>query len=247
MPDTSKEPEIFVQDLHRIYRVGGSDVRALRGVNLAIDAGEFIGIVGVSGSGKSTLLHLLGGLDSPTSGQIRVAGQDLGQMSAYQRALYRRAQVGFVFQSFYLVPNLSAKENIRLALTFQGTYGSERERLAADAITRVGLAGRAKHRPGQLSGGEQQRVTIARAIVHRPRVLLADEPTGNLDRRTATALMDLIDEVRRETSMTVLMVTHDEALVTQYCDRLIRMSDGQFVHDDAPGTPHAELQTLDPR
>jgi len=221
--------EIVTRDLRRVYQIGGSDVHALRGVNMEVSAGEFVGIVGVSGSGKSTLLHLIGGLDSPTGGSICVAGHDLGEMDAYQRALYRRATVGFVFQSFYLVPNLTAEENIRLTLTFQGTYGAERRRLAREAVARVGLAHRAGHKPGQLSGGEQQRMTIARAIVHRPRVLLADEPTGNLDRKTATTLMDLINDIRQDTGMTVLMVTHDEALATQYGDRIIRMRDGELV------------------
>ncbi len=221
--------EIVTRDLHRVYQVGGSDVHALRGVNMEVSAGEFVGIVGVSGSGKSTLLHLIGGLDSPSNGSIRVAGHELGEMNSHQRSLYRRATVGFVFQSFYLVPNLTAEENIRLTLTFQGTYGAERRRLAREAVGRVGLADRAGHTPGQLSGGEQQRITIARAIVHRPRVLLADEPTGNLDRRTATQLMDLINDIRRDTGMTVVMVTHDEALATKYGDRTIRMCDGEFV------------------
>ena len=221
---------IEAQNLHKTYRLGrDNNVHALRGVDMEVSAGEFVGIVGVSGSGKSTLLHLIGGLDSPSNGSIRVAGHELGEMNSHQRALYRRATVGFVFQSFYLVPNLTAEENIRLTLTFQGTYGEERRRLAREAVARVGLAHRAGHTPGQLSGGEQQRITIARAIVHRPRVLLADEPTGNLDRKTANNLLDLINDIRRETKMTVLMVTHDEALASHYSDRMIRMCDGEFV------------------
>jgi predicted ABC-type transport system involved in lysophospholipase L1 biosynthesis ATPase subunit len=168
-------------------------------------------------------------LDSPDAGEIHVAGNNLGTMSAYQRALFRRKTVGFVFQSFYLVPNLTAEQNIRLTLTLQGQYGKEREQLAREALAKVGLASRARHKPGQLSGGEQQRVTVARAIVNRPRVLLADEPTGNLDQATAAALMDLLHQLRQASEMTILMVTHDESLAHTYCDRLVRMRDGQFV------------------
>ncbi len=223
--------EIIVHQLTRRYRVGGEDVHALRGVDLNVRRGEFVGVVGVSGSGKSTLLHLIGGLDSPSSGQISVDGQDLGMMTSHELTMYRREFVGFVFQSFYLVPNLTAEANIRLALTFQGTYGAKRQRLAAEALDRVGLASRAGHRPGQLSGGEQQRVTVARAIVHQPRLLLADEPTGNLDRKTATALIDLIRTVSLETKMTVIMVTHDEQMASRYCDRMIRIQDGYLENE----------------
>lgn len=221
--------EISVRDLRRSYRVGGTEVLALRGVDLDVAAGDFLGIVGVSGSGKSTLLHLIGGLDSPDAGEIIVADKRLSKMTAYEQALYRRQTIGFVFQAFHLVPNLTAEQNVQLTLTLQGVYGDERTGRAAQAIERVGLKHRAKHKPGQLSGGEQQRITVARAIVNRPRVLLADEPTGNLDRATAKSLMDLIDGIRRESGTTVLMVTHDESTASKYCDRLVRMQDGQFV------------------
>ena len=224
-----KDSEVVVRDLTRMYRVGESDVQALKGVHLEVARGEFLAVVGVSGSGKSTLLHLIGGLDTPTSGEVVVAGRELGRMSSYERSRFRREIVGFVFQAFYLVPSLTAEANIRLALTFQGTYGCERSRLAADALARVGLTHRAKHRPGQLSAGEQQRVTVARAIVHRPRVLLADEPTGNLDHQTAEGLLDLTRRLQAESGMTVIMVTHDEELVTRYCDRKVRIRDGQLI------------------
>lgn len=229
MEKEGTQNEIVVQGLQRTYQVGGAEVLALRGVDLTVQAGEFVGIVGVSGSGKSTLLHLIGGLDSPDAGEIRVAGNNLLTMSAYERALYRRDTVGFVFQSFYLVPNLTAEQNIRLTLTLQGQYGKKREQLAAAAIERVGLSSRAGHKPGQLSGGEQQRITVARAIVNTPPVLLADEPTGNLDQATAASLMDLLNQLRRESPMTILMVTHDESLANTNCDRLVRMRDGQFT------------------
>ena len=222
-------PEIDVQGLSRTYEVGGQKVLALRGVDLTVQRGEFVGVVGVSGSGKSTLLHLIGGLDSPDIGEITVAGRDLRKLNAFQKSLYRRQATGFVFQSFYLVPNLTALQNVRLALTLQGVYGRDRERRAMDAIERVGMSHRANHHPGQLSGGEQQRITVARAIANRPRVLLADEPTGNLDQSTARSLMQLLDEIRREAEMTILMVTHDEPLARDFCDRLLRMSDGSLA------------------
>jgi ABC-type lipoprotein export system ATPase subunit len=220
------ESEISVRNLHRSYEVGGAQVHALRGIDLEVAAGQFVAIVGVSGSGKSTLMHLMGGLDTPTDGRVEVCGHDLGGMNAKQRAVFRRQIVGFVFQSFYLVPHLTAEGNLRLALTFQGTYGDRRQRMTREALERVGLADRMQHRPGQLSAGEQQRVAVARAIVHRPRVLLADEPTGNLDHATANRLLELLREIQAETNMTIVMVTHDEELVSGYCHRKIRMRDG---------------------
>jgi putative ABC transport system ATP-binding protein len=223
---TDGEQLVAARELSRVYDVGASRVHALRGIDLDVGKGEFLAVVGVSGSGKSTLLHLLGGLDTPTSGQIRVGGRELGKMSSMERSMYRREFVGFVFQSFYLVPTLSAEANLRIALTFQGTYGSRRRQLAAEALDRVGLASRASHRPGQLSGGEQQRVSVARAIVHNPRLLLADEPTGNLDRQTATALLDLIRDINQSWNVTVVMVTHDKELVAKYSDRMVTMEDG---------------------
>jgi putative ABC transport system ATP-binding protein len=229
MAPTDSQPEVEVRGLTRTYRVGASDVHALADVDLDVARGEFLGVVGVSGSGKSTLLHLVGGLDSPTAGTIRVADQQLAELNAYQRSLYRRRVVGFIFQSFYLAAELTAEANIRLALTIQGTYGPARRRLADEALARVGLAARASHRPGQLSVGEQQRVAVARAIVHRPRLLLADEPTANLDRATAIDLMDLLQGIQRESGMTVVMVTHDDELAARYCHRLVRLRDGRLA------------------
>ena len=220
---------ISVRNLKRTYQVGGSDVLALRGVDLALDERQFLGIVGVSGSGKSTLLHLIGGLDSPDEGDIIVAGQHLNQLTPFKMSLYRRQTIGFVFQSFYLVPNLTAIENIRLALTLQGVYGDERLKLADAAIERVGMSHRKDHNPSQLSGGEQQRITVARAIVNRPSVLLADEPTGNLDRATAKSLLQLLTRIRDEDGTTILIVTHDESLAEEFCDRVVRMQDGKFI------------------
>ena len=226
---TDAAPEIRARGLHRTYSVGGAEIHALAGVDLDVERGEFLGVVGVSGSGKSTLLHLVGGLDTPTAGEVTVAGQALARLSRYERSLYRRRTVGFVFQSFYLVPTLTALANVRLALTLQGVYGARRDELARAALERVGLADRAEHRPGQLSVGQQQRVAVARALVHEPRVLLADEPTANLDRATARQLMDLLASLRTALGTTIVMVTHDDALASQYCTRTVAMADGRLA------------------
>ncbi len=236
MAESHSQAEVDVRGLTRTYRVGASDVHALCEVDLAVAPGELLGVVGVSGSGKSTLLHLVGGLDSPTAGTIRVADQQLADLGSYQRSLYRRRVVGFIFQSFFLAAELSAEANIRLALTIQGTYGPQRRRLAREALERVGLAHRADHRPGQLSVGEQQRVAVARAIVHRPRLLLADEPTANLDRATALELMDLLQDIQRQSGTTIVMVTHDDELAARYCQRLVRLADGRLVGPEGTAT-----------
>lgn len=228
----SDTPLIETLNLTRHYRVGPATVRALDGVDLRIGRGELLAVLGVSGSGKSTLLHLLGGLDTPTSGSVTVEGRDLGRLSGKQRAVYRRSSVGFVFQSFYLVPGLSAQQNVAVALTFQGVFGRRRRELAREAICRVGLEQRAHHRPNQLSGGEQQRVALARAIVHRPPLLLADEPTGNLDRANAENVMALIREIHEETGTTVVIVTHNEDMARQATDRIVRLTDGRVTADE---------------
>ncbi len=207
--------------------MGPAEVRALDCVDLDVGRGEFLAVVGVSGSGKSTLLHLLGGLDAPTEGRVVVDGHDLAAMTPYERSLYRRQVVGFVFQSFHLVSSLTAEGNVELALLFQGRPRAERRRLAAEALGRVGLRARAGHRPSELSGGEQQRVAIARAIVHRPRLLLADEPTGNLDRKTAASVMEVVHSVHRDLGATVVLVTHDEDLARRSATRILRLEDGR--------------------
>jgi putative ABC transport system ATP-binding protein len=230
----ASEPLVEIAGLIRHHRVGAAEVRAVDGVDLTIACGEFLAVVGVSGSGKSTLLHLLGGLDTPTAGSIRVAGRTLGALTAYERALYRRRTVGFVFQAFHLVPSMTAAGNVALALTLQGTYGADRRQRTAEALQRVGLADRAGHRPGQLSGGEQQRVALARAIVHQPALLLADEPTGNLDRHNATEVLALMRTINREQGTTVVLVTHDEENAVRVADRVVRLRDGRLV--DGGGT-----------
>jgi len=229
----SSEAFIETRELAREYRVGPGIIRALDGVDLRIDRGEFVAVVGVSGSGKSTLLHLLGGLDTPTSGSVRVADRELSALNSRERTLYRRSVVGFVFQSYHLVPSLSAEENVALALTFQGTFGEARRRRAAEAIRRVGLERRSGHRPGQLSGGEQQRVAVARAIVHAPPLLLADEPTGNLDRNTADEIMGLLRSIHHDLGTTIVLVTHDEERALEAADRVIRLRDGRLVGPEA--------------
>jgi putative ABC transport system ATP-binding protein len=223
---------IETRGLARDYRVGPATVHALAGIDLQVRRAEFLAVLGVSGSGKSTLLQLLGGLDTPTAGSVLVDGRDLAGLNGYQQALYRRTTVGFVFQSYYLVPSLTAEENVALALTFQGTFGAERARRAAEAIDRVGLQRRAGHRPSQLSGGEQQRVAIARAIVHRPPLLLADEPTGNLDSATAAEVVALLDSIHRELGVTVVVVTHDEEIIRHAADRLVHLRDGRLLREE---------------
>ena len=227
-PATS-ETFIETRGLTREYHVGPSTVRALDDLNLEVRRGECLAVLGVSGSGKSTLLHLLGGLDTPTAGGVVVDGRDLSTLTSYERTVYRRTVVGLVFQSYYLVPSLTAQENIALALTFQGTFGDERRRRAAEALRRVGLEGRARHRPSQLSGGEQQRVALARAIVHSPPLLLADEPTGNLDHTTAEEVMALIDQIHRDLHTTVVMVTHDREMAARVADRTVHLRDGRLA------------------
>ena len=232
MSDSADE-QAFVEAraLTREYRVGPATVRALDHVDLSVKRGEFLAVLGVSGSGKSTLLHLLGGLDSPTSGSVCVDGRDLSTFKPYERTVYRRTVVGLVFQSYYLVPSLTAEGNVALALTFQGTFGEERRSRAAEAIRRVGLEPRARHRPNQLSGGEQQRVALARAIVHQPPLLLADEPTGNLDRATAGEVVSLIRQIHRQLGTTVIMVTHDQETAEQVADRVVHLRDGRLADE----------------
>ena len=226
----SAQPFIEIRDLTRRYKVGSSWVSALDQLSLVVKQGEFLAVVGVSGSGKSTLLHLLGGLDTPTSGSVHVEGRDLSSLTSFERTVYRRTKVGFIFQSYYLVPSMTAEENVALALTFQGTFGRQRRQQAGEAIRRVGLEPRARHRPSQLSGGEQQRVAIARAMVHRPPLLLADEPTGNLDRATAGEMMSLVMSIHCDLGTTVVMVTHDEEMASQVADRVIRLRDGHLLN-----------------
>lgn len=215
-------------DLQREYRMGDQHVRALRGVDLEIEEGEMVALLGRSGSGKSTLLNIIGGLDRPTRGQIEVGGRDLSSLGRGALARYRRTMVGFIFQSFNLVTRLRAWENVGLPLVFAGYGRKERRKRAMEMLERVGLSERAQHRPSQLSGGEQQRVAIARALVNEPKVLLCDEPTGNLDSATSNGIMELITQTHCKGN-TIVMVTHDPELADRHANRTLRMSDGQFA------------------
>ena len=228
----SPPPPAFVAaQLARRYRLGETCVEALRGVDLAIGRGEMVAVAGPSGSGKSTLLHLLGGLDEPDAGRVLVDGVDLATLGDRERTLLRRRRLGFVFQTFNLVPVLSALENVEYPLLLDGRPAAERRRRAADALRAVGLSGRLDHRPDQLSGGERQRVAIARAVVHEPLALLADEPTGNLDSATAAGILDLLFALRRERGTTIVVATHDPALVER-APRRVALHDGRIERDE---------------
>src|SRR5205823_14075409 len=220
---------IETREASRVYQMGTNQVTALDRVSMGADEGEFVAIQGTSGSGKSTLLNLLGGLDRPTTGDVVFDAQALGPFTKKQMARYRRFSVGMIFQNFNLIPTMTAAENVRLALAFGGLRGGARKERARDLLNRVGLSDRMDHRPAELSGGEQQRVAIARALGNRPRVLLADEPTGNLDSTRAHELLALLREMVHRDNLTVLLVTHDHELATSYADRIIMMKDGKIV------------------
>jgi putative ABC transport system ATP-binding protein len=209
--------------------MGANEVVALNHVTMRAHEGEFVAIQGTSGSGKSTLLNLLGGLDRPTNGDVLFDSEPLGPRTKKQMARYRRFSVGMIFQNFNLIPTMTAVENVRLALAFGGVRGADRRRRASELLARVGLADRIEHRPSELSGGEQQRVAIARALANRPRVLLADEPTGNLDSTRARELLALLREMVASDRLTVLLVTHDRELAGSFADRIITMKDGRIV------------------
>jgi len=215
-------------DLTRRYKMGETYVDALRGLNLTLSRGELVALVGPSGSGKSTALHLIGGLDRPTSGQVWIDGTELSASDEQTLTRHRRQHVGFVFQSFNLLPRLTAEENVALPLMFGGMPEGERCQRARMLLERVGLEARMAHRPTQLSGGEQQRVAIARALVGQPALLLADEPTGNLDSVTGQGIMELLRELNRERGLTLLVVSHDPE-VAAFADRIVRLRDGQEV------------------
>jgi putative ABC transport system ATP-binding protein len=220
---------ISVQNVTRHYHLGASLVRAVDGISLDVPSGEFAALLGASGSGKSTLMNLIAGLDRPTSGAIVVLGRDLAKMTPEELAKYRRHTVGMVFQSFNLVPTMRVDENVELPLRFAEVPRDEREARVTAALDRVGLLKRRHHRPSEISGGEQQRTAIARALVNQPAVLLADEPTGNLDTRTGTEIMTLIQELNETLGMTVLMVTHERALADRYSHRQFHLGDGKLL------------------
>lgn len=229
IPDVSANPVVVqVSELSKRYKLGKTNVDALAGVSLEIRQGEMVALTGASGSGKSTLLQMIGGLDSPTGGTITVDGVDIGKMSDAKLSRYRGQKIGFVFQSFYLQPFLDVRDNIEVPAMFARTERAVRHEESRELSEAVGLSDRLRHYSKELSGGQIQRTAIARALINRPKILLADEPTGNLDRENAEAIFDLFAQVRRDYGTTVIVVTHDEHLAARM-DRMIRLSDGKLV------------------
>lgn len=230
MEKDSKEekPVIQVKNLYKIYSVGQNKVYALNGVDFTINRGEFCSIVGTSGSGKSTLLNMLAGLEKPTKGEVVIAGKHIEKMNENQLVKFRRERVGFVFQSFNLLPTMNAMENVALPLMFRGVPKKTRLKKAANILKVVGLEKHRKHKPTQMSGGQQQRVGVARALVVDPEIIFADEPTGNLDSHTSAEVMELFKKIVREQNKTLIMVTHDEHLAS-FADRIFHIIDGKIV------------------
>jgi ABC-type lipoprotein export system ATPase subunit len=231
-PASKVAQAVRTEDVTRHYPMGESLIRAIDGVSLTIEPGEFVALLGQSGSGKSTLLNLLAGLDRPTSGSVVVHDRDLAKMSSEELARYRRNDVGMVFQAFHLIPSMTITENVDLPMRFAEVDRAERVQRSRESLERVGLSKRMEHRPSQLSGGEQQRVSLARALVNRPPLLLADEPTGNLDSRTGEDILNLIRDISLSLGMTVVMVTHERVLAERFAQRLIFLADGKLVTEE---------------
>jgi ABC-type lipoprotein export system ATPase subunit len=234
-PNPNASPAVQIDNVCRHFQMGASVVRAVDGISLQVAAGDFVALLGASGSGKSSLLNLIAGLDRPTAGSVVIHGKDLAQLSRDQLAGYRLRTAGMVFQSFNLIPTMSLVENVELPMRFAEVDRAERLSLARAALDRVGLTPRLAHRPTELSGGEQQRAAIARALINHPQVLLADEPTGNLDSRTGAEIMNLIVECRAQLGMTVIMVTHERALAERYARRMLFLADGKLIDDVTNG------------
>ena len=224
---------IDVQDLTKVYRMGDVEVNALNGVTLSIEPGEFVSVIGPSGSGKSTFMHILGCLDRPTNGSYRLDGRDVSRLSRDELATVRNKKIGFVFQGFNLLARTSALDNVELPLLYSAhVRASERRNRATQMLADVGLGDRMDHHPNQLSGGQQQRVAIARSLVNDPAILLADEPTGNLDTRTSIEVMEIFQRLNRENGITVILITH-EAEIAEFSERVIRFRDGVVISDAA--------------
>ncbi len=217
-------------DVYKVYRIGIHEVYALRGVNLKVERGEFVAIMGPSGSGKSTLLYLIGCLDKPTRGKVIIEGLDTSELSDRELTVLRRDRIGFIFQQYYLIPTLTALENVELPMVFKGISKTKRVRKAKELLEMVGLGDKVDRKPNELSGGEQQRVAIARALANDPSVLLCDEPTGNLDTKSGKIVMDMIKSLNAERGITVVLVTHDPSLKV-YADRVVRIRDGVVYAD----------------
>lgn len=228
--DKHQKPFIVARDIQRSFTIGDQTTHVLKGVSLEIPRGQFVTIMGPSGSGKSTLMYLLGGLDRPSSGEIIINGQSITQMTSSELAHFRRDTNGFIFQSFYLIPTLTALENVALPGIFAGKDADEREERAAKLLTFLGMGDRLTHRPSQLSGGQQQRVAIGRSLFNNPPIIMGDEPTGALDTKTGNTVLKLLQRLNRKQKKTIILVTHDPA-VADYGNRLIRIQDGLILED----------------
>lgn len=237
----TRTPAIRTENLCRYYQMGEALIRAVDGITVEIQSGEFVALLGQSGSGKSSLLNLIAGLDQPTSGSVTVQGNELSRLSRQDLAKYRLKTVGMVFQSFNLIPTMTLLENVELPLRFAEVDRPKREALCRRALERVGLTKRLGHRPTELSGGEQQRAALARALINQPQLLLADEPTGNLDSHTGREIMDFIQEFNRSLGMTVVMVTHERNLAERYAKRMIFLADGKLSNRETVVNLDAEL------
>lgn len=224
-------PMIYIKDLQKIYQMGAFEVRALAGVSLEIERGEFVAIMGPSGSGKSTLMNLLGCLDTPTTGTYQLDGVEIGDLSEDELSWYRAKKLGFVFQQYNLLPRQSALRNVEMPLIYRGVSAKERQRRASIALQIVGMGERLDHKPNELSGGQQQRVAIARALAGSPDIILADEPTGALDTKTGAEIMGILQRLNRQQKLTVILVTH-EPETAEYAKRLIRLRDGLILSDE---------------
>ncbi len=220
---------IETEDLTKLYSTGRIEVVALKDVTLSVRRGEFLGVTGPSGSGKSTLMNLLGGLDTPSAGCIRVDGKYISDLNKEELAIYRRCQVGMIFQSFNLISSYTALENVAFPLLFAGVAKKERKIQAEQVLTKVGLGNRKGHLSTELSGGEQQRVAVARALINQPKILLADEPTGNLDSKTSRAIVQMLSDLNKNQGLTVIMISHEESLLAEFADKVIGLCDGRVV------------------
>jgi putative ABC transport system ATP-binding protein len=242
--NTDAAPTIQINNVSRHYAMGGSCIRAVDDVSLTVPRGEFLALLGSSGSGKSTLLNLMAGLDRPTSGSILSGGRNLAGLSPLELARYRRNTVGMVFQSFNLLPRMTLEENVELPLRLAEVDRHDRAARVHEALERVRLAKRTGHRPSELSGGEQQRTAIARALVNRPQILFADEPTGNLDSATGEAILTLMREIQTTMGMTIVMVTHERHLAEKFADRLATMGDGKLLSTNASASFSSSFSSL---
>ena len=228
----SSDSFVVTEKLTRIYSSGKINVVAIDGVNLAVEEGEFLGVTGPSGSGKSTLMNLLGGLDTPSSGSIKVEGKFISELDKDELALYRRYQVGMIFQTFNIISSYTALENVAFPLLFAGVPKRERHFRAGEMLEKVRLINRKEHRPAELSGGEQQRVAIARALINRPKILLADEPTGNLDTSTSRQIVQRLAELNKNQGLTIIMISHEHAMLAEFADEVIHLCDGKVVEQE---------------